>query len=437
MEEKYESNLELLDPEERPRWLVGNEVNEVLFGQYFQELYEVRCIDGKFFGLDGPVPSELVEQMIYEEIKPYIWKKIGKTIHDLMDAVKRECYLEPKPPDEMTIHVANGTLFADGLFTNGKSVCRNRLPVSYNPGAPEPERWNRFLNDLLYPEDIPTLQEYMGYCLIPTTRGQRMLMLVGRGGEGKSRIGVVMHALLGSSMNTGSIAKLENNRFARADVEHKLLLVDDDMKLEALPQTNIIKSIVTAELPMDMERKGVQSHQGAMYARLMGFGNGTLKSLYDRSLGFFRRQIILTTKDRPPDRVDDPFLSEKLITEAEGIFLWAFVGLQRLIANDFRFTVSERSQENLQESIEDGNNVVPFLHSEGYISFKADFEISSTRLYERYVEWCTDNALHALTQTGFLHQMAALAEEYHLERTNNVHERGKRVRGFVGIYAIP
>ncbi len=52
------------------------------------------------------------------------------------------------------------------------------------------------------------------------------------------------------------IAKVETNPFARADLEHQLLMVDDDMKLETLPQTNNIKSIVTAELPMDLEKKG-------------------------------------------------------------------------------------------------------------------------------------------------------------------------------------
>ena len=57
-------------------------------------------------------------------------------------------------------------------------------------------------------------------------------------------------------MATGSIAKIEASRFARADLEHELVMLDDDMKLEALPQTNHIKAIVTAELPMDLERKG-------------------------------------------------------------------------------------------------------------------------------------------------------------------------------------
>ena len=41
--------------------------------------------------------------------------------------------------------------------------------------------------------------------------------------------------------------------FARADLEHTLLCVDDDMRMEALRQTNYVKSIVTAQGQMDLE----------------------------------------------------------------------------------------------------------------------------------------------------------------------------------------
>ena len=86
-----------------------------------------------------------------------------------------------------------------------------------------------------------------------------MLMLIGKGGEGKSRIGVVMSAIFGLNMNTTSIQKVETNRFARADLEGKLLMVDDDLDMNALTKTNYVKSIVTAELRMDLERKKEQS----------------------------------------------------------------------------------------------------------------------------------------------------------------------------------
>lgn len=57
------------------------------------------------------------------------------------------------------------------------------------------------------------------------------------------------------------------------------------MKLEALPQTNHIKSIVTLEDQIDLERKGQQSFQGVVYARLIAFGNGGLHALYDKTDG--------------------------------------------------------------------------------------------------------------------------------------------------------
>ena len=70
--------------------------------------------------------------------------------------------------------------------------------------------------------------------------------------------------LFGCNIKDGSIAKISDNRFARADLENIHLLVDDDMKMEALKQTNYIKSIVTSECKMDLERKSVQSYQGWM-----------------------------------------------------------------------------------------------------------------------------------------------------------------------------
>ena len=245
-----------------------------------------------------------------------------------MELLKLEAMVEDLPPQPDRIHVANGTLMLDGRFIEGKKeIVQSRLPVSYNPNAAAPALWLNFLDGLLYEEDIPTLQEFIGYCLIPSNKGQRMMVIKGNGGEGKSQIGAVLSTIFGTNMKDGSIGKISENRFARADLEHILLCVDDDMRMEALRQTNYVKSIVTAQGKMDLERKGKQSYQGWMFARLMAFSNGDLQALYDRSDGFYRRQLVLTTKEKPVDRADDPDLAEKMKAEAEGIFLWAFEGL--------------------------------------------------------------------------------------------------------------
>ncbi len=261
--------------------------------------------------------------------------------------------------------------------------------------------------------------------------------LILRGGEGKSQIGTVLGALFGNNMKDGSIGKISENRFARADLEHILLCVDDDMRMEALRQTNYVKSIVTAQGKMDLERKGKQSYQGYMFARLLAFSNGDLQALYDRSDGFYRRQLVLTTRERPADRTDDPDLSEKMKAETEGIFLWAFEGLRRLVANNYKFTESQRTKENREAVKRDNNNIFDFMESEGYIRLKEGASISSKELYEIYRMWCEENSLTPLKSRSFSDSMVASQEKYHLEHCNTVtNAAGRRVWGFWGIEAV-
>ena len=138
-----------------------------------------------------------------------------------MELLKLEAMVEDLPPQPDRIHVANGTLMLDGRFIEGKKeIVQSRLPVSYNPNAAAPALWLNFLDGLLYEEDIPTLQEFIGYCLIPSNKGQRMMVIKGNGGEGKSQIGAVLSTIFGTNMKDGSIGKISENRFARADLEH-------------------------------------------------------------------------------------------------------------------------------------------------------------------------------------------------------------------------
>ena len=283
-------------------------------------------------------------------LRPHFTSGTARRATSLLKTLKLEAYTPELPIQEDRIHVANGTLFLSDAFCTEKEFCRNRLLIRYAPSAPQPVIWLRFLSDLLEPEDVLTLQEYLGYCLIPMNRGQVMMLLKGNGGEGKSRIGVVVQKLLGSNLKNGSIAKVERSPFARADLEHELLMVDDDMKLEALKSTHYLKSLITAEMPMDLERKGEQSYQGKMYVRFLAFSNGDLESLYDHSDGFYRRQLILSVKKKPPNREDDPFLADKLCGEIEGIFLWCLEGLRRLQASSFRFTESSQTKANREDA---------------------------------------------------------------------------------------
>ena len=422
-----------------PMWFDGKSINEALFCEDFLRTRQIIFANGAFFTPDGRVTDDLpLRGEIFEELKYCAVNNIPRKISNIIEIMKLAAHVEDFPPEQDRIHLANGTLMLDGTFTEGKpDIVIKRLPVFYRPDTPKPVLWLSFLNGLLYPEDIPTLQEFIGYCLIPSNKGQRMMVIKGNGGEGKSQIGAVLGQMLGSSMKDGSIGKISENRFARADLEHILLCVDDDMRMEALRQTNYVKSIVTAQGKMDLERKGKQSYQGWMFARLLAFSNGDLQALYDRSDGFYRRQLVLTTKEKPAGRMDDPDLAQKMKAEVEGIFLWAFEGLQRLVANNFKFTESERTKTNRESVKRDNNNIFDFMESEGYIRLKADASISSKELYEIYRMWCEENSLPPLKSRSFSDSVVANLSRYNLEHTNKItNSAGRRVWGFMGIEAV-
>ena len=428
-----------LRPDQFPPWYDGQSINEAAFCREFLASHKLLYTENSFFTPEGRMTDEApLKTEIYQIIEPYASTSVPKKISNIIELLKITAHIDDFPPQTDRIHVANGTLFLDGSFSTAKDrIVRSRFPVAYNPSAPSPETWLGFLHGLLYEDDIPTLQEYIGYCLIPSNKGQRMVVIKGSGGEGKSQIGTVLSHLFGCNAKDGSVGKVSENRFARADLEHIHLLIDDDMRMEALRQTNYVKSLVTAQGRMDLEKKGRQSYQGWMFARLLAFSNGDLQALYDRSDGFYRRQLVLTTKEKPVDRADDSDLAEKMKAEAEGIFLWALEGLQRLVANNFKFTESDRIRENREAVKRDNNNIFDFMESEGYIRCKADASISSKDFYEIYRMWCEENSLAPLKARSFSDAMIANAGRFNLEHCNNItNSAGRRVWGFMGVEAV-
>ena len=428
-----------MEETQKPQWLEGKRINEVAYADMLRMERPMIWTEGSFFDVEGRVTDESeIRQRMFRDIRDYVTEKVSAKVDSMMQTLKMACGNESLGIQEAVIHLANGTYRLDTGFSPYKQICRIRLPVKYDHNLPNPHKWMAFLEELLEPEDILTLQEFMGYCLIPTTAAQKMLIITGRGGEGKSRIGYVMRALLGENMNMGSIAKLESSPFSRADLEHKLLMVDDDLKMERLPSTNYIKTIITAEQAMDLERKGVQSYQGMLYARLMAFGNGTLRSVNDSSYGFFRRQIILSTKPRPLDRVDNPYLGRELIQERDQIFLWCLTGLYRLAERDFQFTHSERSRRNLTEALSEGNPLATFLRSRNYLLFGPEYYASTRQLYLVYRDWSEDNGMTPIAIDPFARLLRQEAETLGLRFDYNIPVgNGKKARGYRGITSAP
>lgn len=423
---------------ELPDWMLDKTtVNELKFCGAFTQKHPLKCIGGRFFDYDGLVDEKALGNEVYRMLRQGVWRGLSKKVVQIMDALRLYTYSEPIPPDLNFIHVQNGKLDLNGNFYPRKEFCTNRLNICYDPnirkGAYYPEKFLTFLMELLTPEDVVTLQEYLGYLLIPSTKGQKMLFLIGQGGEGKTRIGIVLREIFMDNMLTGNIHRIENDRFFRYNLKDRLLMVDDDMQMQALSSTGYIKNLVTAETPIDVEAKGKQSEQALLYTRLLCFGNGSPKTLYDKSRGFSRRMIILTTQTPPESRVIDPHIADKFLAEKNKIFCWMYDGLRRLIENRYRFTISERAKQNVRETMQDNCNITEFLEDTDRVQYGENYRVTSSKLYDCYTRWCEDNALTSLKRDTFITWVKQNEDEFHIKYSTHIPNDGKNVRGFTGI----
>ena len=150
-----------------PIWFDGKAINEVIFCEEFLRDYPMITVNGTFFTVNGIVNDEnRLKKEIYDRIKLYVTSNIAKRVTNLLDVMRMECCADDLLLYQDRIHVANGTYHLDGTFSAEKDYCRNRLPVSYQPDAPQPVTWLHFLSQLLEPEDILTLQEFIFFILI-------------------------------------------------------------------------------------------------------------------------------------------------------------------------------------------------------------------------------------------------------------------------------
>lgn len=419
-----------------PPWIAVNTngrqiIDEPAFISWYREEKQLLCINGVFYDENGAITTASIKSDIQGLIGEYLETSLSAKVNSIFESLKNECYFVPPPLQRDTVSLANATIRVtpeeveeiDDVFTLTK------LPVEYRKNTPTPI-WDKFLDDLLYENDQLTLQEFIGYCLIPSTLAQKAFFLIGKGGEGKSVVGEIMQAIFGNAMIQSELHKLQENRFIMAQLEHKLVFYDDDLQSEALDDTGIFKKIVTANIPMLVERKGEPHHEILPYARIFASGNKGIEACYDRSEGFYRRLLVVQCKPKEA-RVDDKLLSKKIIDrELEGIVEWAIEGLQRLMSNEWEFTVSQRSYDAMNFAEEESNSFLAFLRDGDAVEFGEEFSVSSRDLYLGYERWCSDNAIKPLAMRTVSNYMRENLDSLALRFDDKV---DGNARGYFGI----
>jgi P4 family phage/plasmid primase-like protien len=259
---------------------------------------------------------------------------------------------------------------------------------------------------------VALLQQYAGYLLLPDTRWQRFLMMLGDGANGKSVICAALRAMLGEENVSSVPLELFGEKFHLCETLGKLAnIVAEVGELDRVAEGQL-KAFVSGD-PILFEQKFRPPFTAKPTARLV-LATNNVPAFSDKTDGLWRRMLLLkfTVQIPEEERVAGMDSAEFWRGEAPGIFAWALVGLAEL-RRQGGFIVPRPCQEDAEQLRADANPARRFL-LEGYE--EGDGEIRVDDLYTAYSNWSRQQGHHPLSNVGFGREVARRFKRVRRER---------------------
>lgn len=284
-----------------------------------------------------------------------------------------------------------------------------QLPIAFDKTAKAPNI-EQFFKDIVDSDTVPTICEWFGYSMIPSTRHEKAMILTGSGANGKSKFLKLYSLFVGdSNISHVDLQSLETNRFKLAQLQGKLANIYADISSQALEKTNVFKTLVSGD-KVSAEFKGSNSFDFEPFARLTFSANELPKSA-DLTDGYFRRLIIVDFPNTfgKNGLKKDPHIMDKISTEKElsGLLNMALEGLQRLEENG-AFSENQNTIDAIREYKREIDPLVTFLEECCHIG--EDYSASKQALYDTYVNWTYRSGVKALGKTKFYKRLNSSVE---------------------------
>lgn len=266
-------------------------------------------------------------------------------------------------------------------------VFLNRFPYDYRPDAEKCSIVSDTIAQIAgYDADIIKLiYEGIGNCFYLLNSYRGAVMFYGRdGSNGKSTLLNMISQLLGED-NTSFLSLQDTaERFRLVEVYGKAANIGDDIPSSYIPDSSIIKKLITGEVVM-AERKGQDAFPFKPFAKLFFAMNG-LPSVNDKSKAFFGRLLLIPlTADFSKVEKRDVSLKDRLWTveEMEYLTVLAIDGLKRLMAQG-DFTRPRAVTEALSAYELENNPILEFLEEHGDVDGQP-----IPAVFGEYLAWCS------------------------------------------------
>ena len=310
---------------------------------------------------------------------------------------------KPGPwPAEEILPMADGLIHLPSLLEGRLAILpptplffgRYALSYAYDPDAPEPAEWLKFLASAWGDdrESIELLQDWMGYLLTPDTSLEKILMMIGPPRSGKGTIAKVITALVGpENVVNPTLSGLEK-QFGLAPLIGKLVAIIGDARISGRTDTATVVERLLSISGTDSQTID-RKHKDEVTLRLptrFTIISNELPHMKDASTAFQNRMVILRTVHSNLGK-EDRTLIDRLQAELPGILNWSVAGLRRL--RERGRLIEPASSRDLKDTwVESSSPVAAFIKERCVVSLgppKSAGEpmILCSELFMAYKNW--------------------------------------------------
>jgi putative DNA primase/helicase len=303
------------------------------------------------------------------------------------------------------------------------------VPFHYDPGAPTPERWQRFLKELWDDDEdsILALQEFFGYVISGRTDLHKILLIVGPTRSGKGTVARVVTALIGKANMAGPTLSGLGTNFGLSPLIGKPLAIVSDARLSGRDSRVVVERLLTisGEDSITVDRKYREPWTGRLPTRFMILSN-ELPSFGDDSGVIAYRFVTLTLRQSWLGRENHNLINE-LTVELPGILNWSLDGLERLIDRD-RFTEPASTRDAMVVMREAASPISAFIRERCEVGPILEVEVGL--LYQTWAAWCEHSGNRPGTVQVFARNLHSVVPGIQVTRPR---DGDARERHYVGI----
>ncbi len=402
---KYEARKEFIyfDEKGKEKISIPNVTNYLLNQFSFKTIFGIK--DEKIYIYENGIYILRGKEKIKTQVEELLQSKCTiNIVNEIIEKIKRKTAISEEEFDEVPIKFI---CLRNGIFDINKKELiphhpiyyfKTKININYDPNM-KSEKIINFIEEICYPDNIPVIQEWFGFCLYRRYFIKKAIILFGEKDTGKTVLLNILTKFIGGNRNISGISLqriASKDKFSIKFLKDKLINIYDDLSSDDLKDSGGFKIAVGGGFATG-EHKFGDSFQFLNYAKNI-FATNMIPSVKDiNDDAYYDRWIPLPFDNQIEKNNQDNFLFERITTKEElsGLLNWALEGLYRLLKNG-KFSYNKSNEEIKRIMQRQNNPLIAFIDEN--LEQQDGNKITKEIMFKIYSKWCQEKKVPRMSK---------------------------------------